>query len=500
MISDELLKSVSEIFIGDNDSPFFYKSGPVLVDFFNRHFDYLDVYQSGFPSRWWYVADKLEEFVEQERINDFFTLILSKRYVMKEFQINEVQAVAYAEKLLNVFNEQLQYDEFQLIRKEDRIYLIDKNKDLEEIGEGGFAKVYFRNSDCKVIKKLKDQYIANQSVCSRFKREYDITNSIQDVEGVIKLFNFDDTKMEYVMEKADNILSDYIEKNEITRSFKFELIEKLLEIMKAIHGRNIIHRDLSPTNILFVDNRMKIADFGLGKNYEVIHSHRTLDTNALGQYDYCAPEQRNSLKDGDKRSDVYAIGRIINFILNGSPSNGRHELSQLVNKATSLESENRFNSAVEMYSTFLKIKEIANKRNLKEIAYEYIQKKELSMEVIQFIDSLSGVEICSEIVSNSLFKEIAIEYMEHSTNNEIRIINDIDNNFRDVCYTFESNDPIALFATMVLENTNFTFLTMEKAAQILSYIAYSVNRFNAQRIIEKVIRKGIDPLLEEILR
>lgn len=59
MISEEALRNISEIFIGDTGECYSYKTGGDLVDFFNQHFGYNDSYLSGFPSRWFYVVEKL---------------------------------------------------------------------------------------------------------------------------------------------------------------------------------------------------------------------------------------------------------------------------------------------------------------------------------------------------------------------------------------------------------------------------------------------------------
>jgi len=64
---------------------------------------------------------------------------------------------------------------------------------------------------------------------------------------------------------------------------------------------------------------------------------------------------------------------------------------------------------------------------------------------------------------------------------------------------FSSNDPIATFVFSIIQD-DFTYTTKEKSAMILAYMAYTVNRFHSQRIIDGLIRRGIDPLLEEILQ
>jgi eukaryotic-like serine/threonine-protein kinase len=499
MVSDEALRFISEVFIGDVSDCYSYKSGSQLVDFFNQNFGFKDIYQSGFPSRWRYVLDKLKELNNQGKIDEFFTLILSKRYLMKENKINEIEALEKRAKALELFNEQLQYDGYQLIQKDEKIVLINEDEDLELIGKGGFALVYYRKSDNKVLKKLKDENILDPGIRSRFKREYEITKSLQDIDGIIKLYSFNENKFFYEMEKADYTLSELVMKGNLSIEEKFKLVLQLMKIMSKVHERNIIHRDLSPSNILFVGGEMKIADFGLGKNFETIHSHQTMFTNAYGQFHYCSPEQMYALKDGDKRSDVFSLGKIINFIFTGNPNNQRHELSQIVNKATSEKREDRYESAVDMLQAIEELIQIIKNSNLKEVAKEHIRNGELTPEVIQYINNLTGKNLCVELVSNANFKDILIDYMKLNLNNENHVINEIGENFQEACPTFESYDPIALFAYSVLQD-NFAFLTKEKSAKILSYIAYSVNRFSAQRMIEKLITRGVEPLIENVLQ
>ncbi|WP_099363589.1 serine/threonine-protein kinase [Fredinandcohnia onubensis] len=499
MISDEDLRYISEVFIGDTGECYSYKAGGDLVAFFNQYFGYNDIYQSGFPSRWFYVVERLQDLVRENRIDAFFTLILSKRFIMRDNKVNEINAIELSQKALNLFNEQLQYDANQIIRKDGNYVLINEDEDLQQIGEGGFAIVYLRRSDKKVLKKLQDEYIANPGIRSRFKREYEITKSLQDIPGVIKLYDFDENKMLYEMEKGEFTLSKYVIENKLSIEEKRRIALQVLRIMAIIHGRNIIHRDLSPSNILFVNGEIKITDFGLGKNFEDIHSHQTLHTNAFGQFYYCSPEQMYALKDGDKKSDVFSLGKVINFIFTGNPDNERHEFGQVVNKATSQNSEDRYLSAIEMLHAMEKLNEIIQKSNLKEEAKQDIINGELTTVVQQFIHNLDGEGLCSELIMNSSFKIVLINFMKLNNNNESFVINAVEENFKDSCPTFESYDPIASLANTILQE-QFTFMTKEKAARILSHIAFSVNRFSAQRMVDRLIDRGIEPLIESVLQ
>lgn len=117
------------------------------------------------------------------------------------------------------------------------------------------------------------------------------------------------------MLKAEQTYENYITANSLDDASKITCIRQILYTMKEVHSRNILHRDLSPTNIFIYHGRLLLADFGLGKDLNILHSHQTLLTNQVGQFLYCAPEQFMLLKESSKRSDVYSLGRIINFTM-----------------------------------------------------------------------------------------------------------------------------------------------------------------------------------------
>ena len=93
MLSSDSVKEIANIFCGDIGDYYTYKSGPKLVSFFNTNFGTKDVYQSGFPSRWVYVYDKINLLISHRSVDLFFNRILSKAYLMQEQSLSEVEAV-----------------------------------------------------------------------------------------------------------------------------------------------------------------------------------------------------------------------------------------------------------------------------------------------------------------------------------------------------------------------------------------------------------------------
>lgn len=74
------------------------------------------------------------------------------------------------------------------------------------------------------------------------------------------------------MEFGQNCL-DYLKSKSPLETVREIIV--LAETLKELHGRNIAHRDIKPQNILAIDNRLCLADFGLVTYLYAINAYRT---------------------------------------------------------------------------------------------------------------------------------------------------------------------------------------------------------------------------------
>lgn len=173
----------------------------------------------------------------------------------------------------------------------DRIELPNKNcfkfSKLEFIGEGSYAKV-FRYTDefygmRYIVKRLK--FNAPSKDAERFKYEFDTLKALNS-PYIVKVYCFDENRMQYVMEYADCTLSKYLEEHNNFKStgvfdldrFRYEMncrISIIAQTSKAInyvHSKKLFHRDISVCNVLILkyDDALvvKLSDFGLVKSFE----------------------------------------------------------------------------------------------------------------------------------------------------------------------------------------------------------------------------------------
>ena len=502
MIDNNVFKEISKVFTGDVERGYEYKSGPRLVEFFNQYFEVNDSYGQGFPSRWFYVYNHLIDLYNSGEIDKFFNIILDNEYILREFKVNEVEAVQKKYNIVKEFNQMLKSYGFILIKQNDKYHLSKIEDDLELIGEGGFAKVYLQKSTGCIIKKLKEELVVNEGIRSRFVREYNLTKQLQDIDMIIKVIDFNQDSYSYRMERADITLKRYIQINQLDDNSKRAIIMQIMDVMNKVHSRNIVHRDLSPTNIFIVNGMIKIADFGLGKNLNVLSSYQTMVTNAVGQYDYCAPEQFRQLKDGDKRSDVYSLGKIINFIMTGSAQNSTHQFRSIVEKATSDSPSLRYTDATEMRISIEKsMKYYSDATRQKEILKK-IENRDFDEDVEMFIYELSNDKMCQMLNERIYGFDIALlRFMKIDEKKALFVIQGVESSYIKVAgREFEAYDPFADFVNEILiSQPVFSFTVNEIAAKILKHIAKEVNRFSAQRIIDSLVKDGVEPLIEEIL-
>ncbi|KZR96685.1 Uncharacterized protein APZ42_008841, partial [Daphnia magna] len=120
---------------------------------------------------------------------------------------------------------------------------------------------------------------------------------LQGLPRVVRLleyeYNEEEEKLLLVMEKGDTDFANVIRNRTSLNAINPTLIrfywQEMLEAVKEIHDKNVIHTDLKPANFLLVNGGLKLIDFGIATSIQADMTSIMKDSQC-GTYNYMAPE------------------------------------------------------------------------------------------------------------------------------------------------------------------------------------------------------------------
>ena len=148
------------------------------------------------------------------------------------------------------------------------------------------------------------------------------------------------------------------ERGRLQQNEAVNLAQQICEAVQELHRLGILHRDLTPANIIVADDGAHIIDLGIARPLTDT-ANRNRDTTALGTYGFASPEQYG-FAPTDVRSDIFSLGRILGFMLTGVyPDDTRYtpllsddlhvtpRLRAIVERATAFEPSARYQNVTQ---------------------------------------------------------------------------------------------------------------------------------------------------------
>ena len=149
---------------------------------------------------------------------------------------------------------------------------------------------------------------------------------------------------EYIQgDTLDFLLKDTLFTAKETR----KIVTQVCRALWVLHSLGAVHRDVKPDNIILRGSEAILIDFDAARLYK---PEETADTQILGTTGFAAPEQYG-LSQTDQRTDIFAVGVLINVMLTGKhPSKqlapGR--LGHIVARCTQVNPKNRYSDVLRL--------------------------------------------------------------------------------------------------------------------------------------------------------
>ena len=164
-----------------------------------------------------------------------------------------------------------------LLLKRTIMSILDNYRHIAVIGQGHFASV--KKYACKItgqqvaIKMLKNEHLDNKDYKHRFAREVELLGQLNEHPHIIDILDSElsDSLYAYIMPLATTHLHEYLKpRGDLSLHQRLLFFDQVLDAVKYLHKNSIVHRDISPRNVLLFNSgsgsmSVVLSDFGLGK-------------------------------------------------------------------------------------------------------------------------------------------------------------------------------------------------------------------------------------------
>lgn len=223
---------------------------------------------------------------------------------------------------------------------------------IETLGINGATSITYKgriNGKLYFIKRLRPEYLNNSQYRKAFEKEFEVGKLINSPHVTKYVSIHEDAEGCYILMEYINGLT--LEEKLATEPEYFQthkhvskLVEQLSAALLVLHQNNIIHLDIKPENILITktSNDVVLVDLGCCIS-------NCYDDTAGYTPSFAAPETlAKDIKNIDARSDIYSIGRLLDYIEQKSGTYLSSTCNRIKHKCLQEEKSKRYSSTNEI--------------------------------------------------------------------------------------------------------------------------------------------------------
>ncbi len=317
----------------------------------------------------------------------------------------------------------------------------------------GCSRIFTATNNGKkvIIKTLKEEYVGDKKYRDILKQEYDLTSQLSHkyIRNALDFTQIDGLGDCLILEYVDGkTLAEHVRVGTLTERQVKAVMIQICDALSYLHEHQIVHCNLTPENILITneDFRVRIIDIGM-----VEMDNKTNRELLIKEMEFIAPELIKG-EEGDNRSDIYSLGKIIEFI---SERNISQQFGSVATHCTQFSREQRYDDVSEIKAALTKSHSAAKfiiigialcivaalvfiyVPKIKEKAQQE-KKERLAVEFRHAVDKINSenASLCDKYKIISANDPIAVDWTEDS----LRLCQQLSNYFADADLKDEACD------------------------------------------------------------